>query len=32
MVDDVLLNIVRSIVEQRLGDFREFARLLIRLG
>lgn len=26
------LNIVRSIVEQRLGDFREFARLLIRLG
>lgn len=26
------LNIVRSIVEQRLGDFREFARLLIRLA
>ena len=26
------LDIVRSIVEQRLGDFREFARLLIRLG
>ena len=26
------LNIVRSIVEQRLGDFREFARLLIRMA
>lgn len=26
------LNIVRSIIEQRLGDFREFARFLIRLA
>lgn len=26
------LRIVRSIIEERLGDFREFARLLIRLG
>ena len=29
---DLDLNIVRSIVEQRLGDFREFARLLIGLA
>ena len=26
------LRIVRSIIEERLDDFREFARLLIRLG
>jgi uncharacterized protein YutE (UPF0331/DUF86 family) len=26
------LNIVRSIIERRLGDFRELARLLIRLA
>ena len=29
---DLDLEIVRSIVEQRLDDFREFARLLIRLA
>jgi uncharacterized protein YutE (UPF0331/DUF86 family) len=26
------LKIVRSIIEERLGDFREFARLLIRIS